>query len=62
MLTEGVRRACLSDVLDVYWVEARPIELLKSILGSPASPVRWSLGRRHNARHKWDRVTARRCD
>jgi RNA polymerase sigma factor (sigma-70 family) len=27
MLTEGVRRACLSDVLDVYWVEARPIEL-----------------------------------
>lgn len=27
MLTDGVRRACLSDVLDVYWVEERPIEL-----------------------------------
>ena len=27
MLTEGVRRTCLSDVIDVYWVEARRIEL-----------------------------------
>jgi hypothetical protein len=27
MFAEGLRRARLSDVLDVYWVEARPIEL-----------------------------------
>ena len=27
MLTEGMRRARLSDVLDVHWVDSRPLEL-----------------------------------
>ena len=27
MMTKGMRRARLSDVLDVHWIEPRPMEL-----------------------------------